>query len=270
MSRRPISGEGVPGRLTARTPRVAAALDSMGGFAALVTGVGGRLGRRPLELAAFVEQLEIVGVRSISLTALTAMFSCMVVAIQFTLQMARFGAQDYVGQVVSVSQVRELGPVLTALIAGGRIGAGITAELGAMKVTEQIDAIRSMGADPVRKLVIPRVLAAIVALPILTMTANIVGIGSAMVMARLQSGVAMARFYHASVRAVTMSDVLGGLGKAAFFGALIALIACHQGLVADGGTTGVGRATTRTVVLASLATLVSDFAFTKVLLLLGI
>jgi phospholipid/cholesterol/gamma-HCH transport system permease protein len=269
MSRHSRNGKWV-GALAVRAPRAAAALDSMGGFAALVTGFGGRLARRPFELSAVVAQLEAIGVRSTSVAVLTAIFSCMVVAIQFTAQMARFGAQDYVGEVVSVSQVRELGPVLTALIAGGRIGAGITAELGSMKVTEQIDAIRSMGADPVRKLVVPRVLAGIVALPILTIAANVVGIASAMVMARLQAGVALARFYHASVREVTTADVLGGLGKAAFFGALITLIACHQGLSADGGTTGVGRATTRTVVLASLATLVSDFAITKVLLLFGV
>jgi phospholipid/cholesterol/gamma-HCH transport system permease protein len=139
-----------------------------------------------------------------------------------------------------------------------------------MKVTEQLDAIVSMGADPVRKLVIPRLIAGTVALPILTMAANVVGIASAMIMARMQAGVSLARFYHASVRELTTADILGGLGKAAFFGALITLIACHQGLAADGGTTGVGRATTRTVVLASLATLVSDFAFTKVLLLFGV
>jgi phospholipid/cholesterol/gamma-HCH transport system permease protein len=269
MSRH-VASTDLVGALATRAPRAAAALESMGGFAALVTGVGARLVRRPFELSAVVAQLEAIGVRSLSVAMLTAIFSCMVVALQFTTQMALFGAQDYVGEVVSVSQVRELGPVLTALIAGGRIGAGITAELGSMKVTEQIDAIRSMGADPVRKLVIPRVLAGIIALPILTMAANVVGIASAMVMARLESGVTLARFFNGSVREVTTSDVLGGLGKAVFFGALIALIACHQGLTADGGTTGVGRATTRTVVLASLATLVSDFAFTKVFLLFGV
>jgi phospholipid/cholesterol/gamma-HCH transport system permease protein len=269
MSRLP-SGEGGIGVLAARAPRATAALDSLGAFAGLVTGVGTRLARRPFELSAVLAQLEAIGVRSLSVAVLTAIFSCMVVSLQFTAQMARFGAQDYVGEVVSVSQVRELGPVLTALIAGGRIAAGITAELGSMKVTEQLDAIRSMGADPVRKLVIPRVLAGIVALPVLTMAANLVGIASAMAMARLQSGVTLARFYYGSVREVTSADVLGGLGKAAFFGALITLIACHQGLSAEGGTSGVGRATTRTVVLASLATLISDFAFTKVFLLFGI
>jgi phospholipid/cholesterol/gamma-HCH transport system permease protein len=267
---RPSEHGGQVGALVARAPRAAATLESLGGFAELATGVGARLTRGPFELGALVAQLETIGVRSMSVAMLTAIFSCMVVALQFTAQMALFGAQDYVGEVVSVSQVRELGPVLTALIAGGRIGAGITAELGSMKVTEQLDAIRSMGADPLRELVVPRVLAGIVALPLLTMVANVVGVASAVAMARLQSGVALTRLYHGILRETTASDVLGGLGKAVFFGALITLIACHQGLSADGGTTGVGRATTRTVVLASLATLVCDFAFTKVFLLLGI
>jgi len=253
-----------------RAPRMAAALDSLGGLATLAVVAGARLARRPFELNALVEQLDAMGVRSMSVVGLTAIFSCMVVAIQFTFQMARFGAQDYVGQVVSVTQVRELGPVLTGLIAGGRIGAGITAELGAMQVTEQIDAIRSMGADPVRKLVIPRLLAGVLALPLLTVGANLVGIASAMVMARLQAHVSMATFYQTSIRAVTAADLLGGLGKAAFFGVLITLIACHQGLNAGGGTEGVGRATTRTVVLTSIATLVADFVFTKLLLLFGV
>jgi phospholipid/cholesterol/gamma-HCH transport system permease protein len=139
-----------------------------------------------------------------------------------------------------------------------------------MQVTEQIDALRSMGADPIAKLVLPRVLAGAIALPVLTVAANGVGIAAAMAMARAESGVSLAHFYQTSVRNVTAADLLGGLGKAAFFGALIALIACHQGLRAQGGTEGVGRATTRTVVLAAVSTLVSDFAFTKLLLLFGV
>jgi len=249
-----------------RAPRLAATFGSLGELAALAVNASVRLIRGPFELSALVEQLDAMGIRSISVAALTAIFSCMVMAVQFTFQMARFGAQDYVGQVVSVSQVRELGPVLTALIAGGRIGAGITAELGAMRVTEQIDALRSMGADPVRKLVVPRLRAGAMALPILTAGANLVGIAAAMAMARLQAGVGVARFYQTSVRVVTAADLLGGLGKAAAFGVLISLIACHQGLNASGGTAGVGRATTRTVVLTSVATLIADFMFTKLLM----
>lgn len=256
--------------LERRAPRVAATLGSLGGLATLAVGASTRMVRPPFELAVLVEQLDTMGVRSISVAALTAIFSCMVMTAQFTFQMTRFGAQDYVGVVVSVSQVRELGPVLTALIVGGRIGAGITAELGAMQVTEQIDAIRSMGADPVRKLVLPRLLAGAILLPILTAGADMLGIGASMLMARIQAGVSFARSYQTVARSVTTADVLGGLGKTVFFGAVIALIACHQGLNATGGTEGVGRATTRTVVLTSVATLVGEFVLTKILLLFGI
>jgi phospholipid/cholesterol/gamma-HCH transport system permease protein len=196
-------------------------------------------------------------------------FSCLVATLQSTVQMARFGAQDYVGTVVSLSQVRELGPVLTALMVGGRIGAGITAELGAMAVTEQVDAIRSMGADPTRKLVVPRVLAAMISLPLLTCAANLLGIVAAMLIARLEAGVGMARFYASATAAVTPTDLLGGLAKTVFFGFAISLIACHFGLRASGGTAGVGRATTTTVVVTSVVTLVADFAFTKIFLVAG-
>jgi phospholipid/cholesterol/gamma-HCH transport system permease protein len=256
--------------LERRAPRAVAALDSLGGLATLAAAAGARLARRPFELSALVEQLEAMGTRSISVAALTAVFSCMVMTAQFTFQMTRFGAQDYVGVVVSLSQVRELGPVLTALIVGGRIGAGITAELGAMQVTEQIDAMRSMGADPVRKLVLPRILAGAVLLPILTAGADLVGIGASMLMARIQAGVTFARSYQIVSRSVTTADLLGGLGKTVFFGAVITLIACYQGLNATGGTEGVGRATTRAVVLTSVATLVGEFVLTKILLLFGV
>jgi phospholipid/cholesterol/gamma-HCH transport system permease protein len=257
-------------RLAERLPGLTGALESLGDFAALVERAVATLVRRAPRLDAVVGQLDAMGVRSVSVAALTAIFSCMVVAVQFTFQMARFGAQDYVGMVVSVSQIRELGPVLTALIAGGRIGAGITAELGSMQVTEQIDAIRSMGGDPVRQLVVPRLLAGAVALPVLTVLADIVGIASAMAMARLESGVRVVHFYRTSLQEVQLGDLLGGLGKATFFGVLIALVACHLGLRARGGTEGVGRATTRAVVVTSVTTLAADFAITKALMLFGV
>jgi phospholipid/cholesterol/gamma-HCH transport system permease protein len=160
--------------------------------------------------------------------------------------------------------------VLTALMVGGRVGAGITAELGSMAVNEQIDAMRSMGADPVREMVVPRVLAAVVALPILTAVADLVGIAAAMFTAKLESGVSLLRFYHSAVQVVTPADVLGGLAKAAFFGCMISLIACDHGLRARGGTAGVGRETTRTVVVTSIVTLVADLLFTKFLLVFGV
>ncbi len=257
-------------RFRRTAPNATAALESVGGFVELSLAVMARLGRRAPGRGALGRQLEAIGIRSLSVATLTAVFSCMVVAVQFTVQMARFGAQDYVALVVALSQVRELGPVLTALMVGGRVGAGITAELGSMAVSEQIDAMRSMGADPVRELVVPRVVAATIALPILTAVADLVGIVAAMVTARLESNVGFARFYHTATAAVRPGDIVGGLAKAAFFGAVTSLIACSHGLGARGGTDGVGRATTRTVVVTSIVILVSDLLFTKVLLLFGV
>jgi phospholipid/cholesterol/gamma-HCH transport system permease protein len=175
-----------------------------------------------------------------------------------------------VGNVVSISLVRELGPVLTALMVGGRIGAGITAELGSMAVTEQVDAMRSMCADPVEKLVLPRVVAAAIALPLLTVLADALGIVSATFMASFDTRVDLLYFYSSITNAVEVSDLVGGLVKTILFGAMIALIACHRGLNARGGTEGVGRATTQTVVVTSIVTIMSDFVFTKILLAFGL
>jgi phospholipid/cholesterol/gamma-HCH transport system permease protein len=226
--------------------------------------------RPPLALGAIGRQIEVIGYRSLSVVVLTAVFSSMVMTVQFAVQMARFGAKEYVGNVVSLSLVRELGPVLTALMVGGRVGAGIAAELGSMAVTEQIDAMRAMGADPIKELVVPRVVASAVALPLLTVVANVLGILGAMTIARLDSHIDTSYFLNATLRAVTLDDLVGGLIKTVFFGLTIALIACHRGLGTRGGTEGVGRATTEAVVITSITTLVADFLLTKTLLELGL
>jgi phospholipid/cholesterol/gamma-HCH transport system permease protein len=226
--------------------------------------------RPPFDFGAIGRQIEVIGYRSLSVVVLTAVFSSMVMTVQFAVQMARFGAKEYVGNVVSLSLVRELGPVMTALMVGGRVGAGIAAELGSMSVTEQIDAMRAMGADPVKELVVPRVVAAAVALPLLTVLANVLGIAGAMTIARLDSGINMTYFRNAVLHAVTLDDLLGGLIKTVFFGVSIALIACHRGLATRGGTEGVGRATTEAVVITSITTLVADFLLTRTLLELGL
>lgn len=231
----------------------------------LLTGL-----RRPRVLKDVVAQLDALGVRSIAVAVLTAIFSALVMTVQFTLQLARFGAKQYVGNVVSVSLVRELGPVLTALLVGGRIGAGITAELGSMKVTEQVDAMRSMGADPIEKLVVPRVLAGAIALPLLTVFADLLGMLAAIAMASIDTGVRVTYFYSSITQVVSIADVVGGLVKACCFGILITLIACHRGLATRGGTEGVGRATTQTVVVASITIIISDFLLTKALLAFGL
>jgi phospholipid/cholesterol/gamma-HCH transport system permease protein len=223
-----------------------------------------------LELDEVIRQIEAIGIKSIAISVLTAIFSSMVMTVQFALQLTRFGAKEYVGSVVSLSLVRELGPVLTALMVGGRVGAGIAAELGSMAVTEQVDAIRAMGADPVRKLVVPRVIAAVISLPLLTSLSNLLGVLGAMVVAFIASDVNMPYFLNATMHSVTIEDVMGGLTKTIFFGFFISVIACYQGLATTGGTEGVGRATTQTVVITSVVTLISDFVLTSILLQLGL
>jgi len=226
--------------------------------------------RRPPGFNDVMGQVQAIGYRSLSVVVLTAVFSSMVMVVQFGVQMARFGAKEYVGNVVSLSLVRELGPVLTALMVGGRVGAGITAELGSMNVTEQIDAMRSMCADPIRKLVVPRVFAGLLCLPLLTVLADVLGVTAAIVVGSLDAQLNLTYFYTSVTAAVKVTDVLGGLIKTVFFGFSITLIACHQGLSTRGGTEGVGRATTQTVVITSIVTLISDFVMTKLLLTFGL
>ncbi len=228
-------------------------------------GLSSRWARREL-----VYQLEAVGIRSLTIAILTAAFSSMVMTVQFAVQMSRFGVKEYVSSVVSLSLVRELGPVLTALLVGGRVGAGIAAELGSMRVTEQVDAIRAMGADPIRKLVVPRVVATTIALPLLTVFADILGVLGAMVVARVGSGVGTRLFLESMLHSVALEDVMHGLVKTVFFGFLLGLVACHKGLSTTGGTEGVGRATTETVVVTSLVTLCVDFVLTNLPLGFGL
>jgi phospholipid/cholesterol/gamma-HCH transport system permease protein len=217
-----------------------------------------------------MEQLDALGTRSIAIAALTAIFSSLVMTVQFSVQLARFGAKAYVGNVVALSLVRELGPVLTALLVGGRLAAGITAELGSMQVTEQVDALRAMGADPVEKLVVPRVIAGTVALPLLTALVDLIGIVTAVAAGAIDTTRHSEYFYSAITATVTISDVVGGLVKAVFFGLFITLIACHRGLRTRGGTEGVGRATTQAVVLGSITVIVADYLLTKTLLAFGL
>lgn len=248
---------------------VASTLRLLGAIAQLSGLVFARALRAPYEIAELSKQIVQVGLRSMSIVLLTAVFSSMVITVQFALQLSRFGAKAWVGSVVGVTLARELGPVMTALMVGGRVGAGIAAELGSMAVTEQVDALKALGADPVRKLVVPRVLAAMLVLPLMTSMAVVLGIVGGALIASIDSGVSFAHFYNAAWHAITMADFLSGLSKTIFFGYNIAIVACHFGLSARGGTEGVGRATTQTVVVTSVVTLISDFILTKLILTLG-
>jgi phospholipid/cholesterol/gamma-HCH transport system permease protein len=236
------------------------------GSCALLSGRTFGSGLKRFEGTELVRQIVQIGWRSTTIALLTALFSAMVITVQFALQLARFGARGWVGSVVGVTLARELGPVMTALMVGGRVGAGITAELGSMAVTEQIDAIRVLGADPVRKLVAPRVVASMIVLPLMTSMSVLLGVVGGAAIAALDAGQTFAHFFHAAWHATTMSDFLSGLGKTVFFGYNIAIVACQLGLETRGGTEGVGRATTRSVVVSSVITLISDFILTKFIL----
>jgi phospholipid/cholesterol/gamma-HCH transport system permease protein len=223
---------------------------------------------RPIYARDFVEQLDAIGIGSLTVVVLTGLFTGMVLALQSGMTLDQFGARSMVGRLVSASMVKELGPVLTALMVTGRVGSGIAAELGSMQVTEQIGALRALGTDPIRKLVVPRVLACVVMLPVLTIVCNAVGIVGGAIISRTQLHVAGSVYWNNVVRGLYMDDVWMGLIKPVVLGFMLATISCHVGLRAHGGTQGVGRATTNAVVASSVAVLAVDFLVTKLLIVL--
>ncbi|HSA59534.1 MAG TPA: ABC transporter permease [bacterium] len=242
--------------------------DYLGGLWMLAVQTLYCLFRYPFPLRAFIEQCQFVGVKSMSLISLISVFTGMVFALQFAVGLGRFGLKIYIGQVIGLAIARELGPVLVCLMLAARVGAGIAAELGSMVVTEQVLAIQALGANPVHKLVLPRVLALTLAAPILSTIGSIIGVIGGMWITIMEAGVT-ARFYFDQVRkTVEMEDYFSGLVKTLFFGFFIGLIACYQGLKTTGGTEGVGKSTTYAVVISSLMVFIADFFLTKLLILL--
>ena len=223
--------------------------------------------RRPFGFDLLMAQFYHLGVRSLSITTITALFTGMVLALQTAHTLGIYGAKLLIGDAVSISIVRELGPVLTSLLVAGRVGAGITAEIGSMAVTEQVDAIRALGASPVKKLVVPKVLATLVMLPLLTVLADFIGIIGGMVISVKDLNQTSAYYTQHVITALTFDDVFSGVGKTFFFAGFIAITGCYNGLNATGGADGVGRATTSTVVMASILILISNFFLTKLFLL---
>ncbi|HSK80032.1 MAG TPA: ABC transporter permease [Thermoanaerobaculia bacterium] len=222
----------------------------------------------PYELGLWVRQMEQIGVRSLGVAGITTIFTGMVLALQTALSLPALGVKYYIGAVVSKSLVRELGPVLTALIVGGRIGSGMTAEIGTMKVTEQIDALRSMAADPVKKLVAPKLAATLIMLPALTVIGDGLGILGGLLVATYTLDLPPGLYVNDVFDSLNFGDVFSGIAKSFFFAYFIAIIGCYNGLTTTGGADGVGRATTNTVVLASIMVLVSDFFLTKLFYIL--
>lgn len=213
-------------------------------------------------------QMDALGVGSLSIVVLTGMFTGMVLALQSAASLDAFGARPYVGRLVSVSMVRELGPVLTALMVTGRVCSGMAAELGSMVVTQQIDALRVLGSDPVRKLVAPRITAGVTMVPILTVISDMLGIIGGALISIFNLKLSWPYYWRTVGGALGYNDVVMGLTKPVAFGFILASVGCYMGLNAKGGTQGVGEATTRSVVAASVMILAADFFMTKFLLLL--
>lgn len=241
-------------------------VEAVGEVCVLTLDVGREFIKRPFESDLIIEQLQRGGLDSWSITVLTAVFTGMVMAMQFAIGLEPFGASMYTGKLVSLGIVRELGPVLTALLVGGRVGAGFTAELGTMAVTEQIDAIRCLGASPVRKLVMPRVIAMTFIMPLLTMLADVIGCCGGALITILQVGVTPSFAFSQMIDTVSPTDLIHGLIKSVFFGYCIAILSCWVGMSARGGAESVGKATTSTVVYTSVTILIADFVLTRFLM----
>lgn len=241
----------------------------VGGLSMLAAQTVRQSFRRPFEYQILMAQLDQIGARSISIVVITATFIGMVLALQIAYALQAFGGKLFIGRIVSLSLVRELAPVMMALMVGGRVGAGMTAEIGTMKVTEQIDALRALATDPVRKLVVPRVLATTLMLPLLTGIACAVGILGGGFVATVNLDLNFNYYFRSVVETLRFTDLASGIGKTFFFGFGIALIACYNGLRTTGGADGVGRGTTMTVVSAAITVLVMDFFLTKLFLVLS-
>ena len=220
---------------------------------------------RPRYRHDIVEQLDAIGVGSLTVVLLAGLFTGAALALQSGQTLDQFGARPVVGRLVCASMIKELGPVLTALMLSGRVGSGIAAELGSMVVTDQINALRALGTDPVRKLVVPRMLSGIVMTPILTVISDFVGIVGGWLVARVRLQVASGLYWSSVLKGLYMQDVWMGLIKPFVFGFIIASVACHVGLRTTGGTQGVGKATTIAVVAVSVAVIAADFFVTQIL-----
>ena len=221
---------------------------------------------RPFYFHDVVEQFDSIGLGSLTVVLLTGFFTGAVLALQTGITLDQFGARPVVGRLISASMVKELGPVLTGLMLAGRVGSGIAAELGSMVVTDQINALRALGTDPIRKLVVPRVLAGFVMAPVLTVIADAVGIVGGWLVAVFQLRVVSSVYWSSILKGLYLEDAWMGLIKPFCLGFVIVSIGCHVGLRTTGGTQGVGRSTTNAVVAASVAVIAVDFFVTRVLI----
>ena len=247
--------------------QVLASLRFAGGFAMLSVQIFKELLTPPFYFRLTLEQVFLIGNRSFFLVAVTGLATGSVMALQFGYGLARFGGTLYVPKIAALTILREMGPVFTSLLVAGRIGSGIAAEVASMKVTQQIDAIRALGTSPVKRIVIPRVLATLIALPILTLFADFVGLFGAMLVSQTELNINSQFFLTKVIDTLIIQDLITGLAKTVVFAYFISVTACWKGLNTEGGTQGVGNTTTWVVVASSIFIMISDFFLTKFFLI---
>lgn len=240
-------------------------LTALGDFTVLAGQAARNVFRKPHYADDIALQMDIIGVGSLPIVILTGFFSGAVMALQMSKALEQYGATGQVGQIVSITLVRELGPVLTALLISGRNASGIASELGSMKVTEQIDAMRALGTDPIQKLVTPRMIASAFVLPLLTIVSDFMGLFGGWLMADVFLHFSTAtQYWTTAYRALDFRDIAEGLLKPFIFALIISLVGCFKGMRTTGGTQGVGRATTEAVVIASVWVFVIDLFITQI------
>ncbi len=241
-------------------------LEFLGGTAQLTGEIFAQLVTRPFYFRLFLDQLYQVGIKSFPLVFIVAASVGMVMALQFGVGLEKFGGKLYVPKIVSLSIVRELGPVFASLMVASRIGAGFTSEIGSMTVTQQIDAIRALGTSPIKRIVIPRVLACLVGLPVLCIFANTIGVLGGLIVGQSDLSLDPQFYYQKIVTTLTITDYMSGLLKTPFFALFIGIPSCYFGLTSGGGTAGVGQSTTRAVVTSCILILIGDYFLTKLFL----
>ena len=220
----------------------------------------------PRYLADTLEQMDIIGVGSLPIVVLASFFIGAVLVLQTADQFVRFGSPGLTGDVVSLALVREIGPVIIALLVAGRVSSGIASELGSMQVSEQIDAMRALGTDPLKKLVTPRLVATVAMLPLLTIIGDFVGLLGGLVVSNFVIRLNPTQYWTRAYQAIELGDAVQGLAKPFVFAFIVSLVGCYYGLTTRGGTQGVGRSTTQAVVVASVLILVSNLFITKTIL----
>jgi phospholipid/cholesterol/gamma-HCH transport system permease protein len=224
---------------------------------------------RPIYWSEIVLQMDRMGVGSLTIIVLTGFFTGAVLAIQSEGSLRKYGAVGLTGQLVALTLIRELGPVLSALMLAGRIGSGIASELGSMVVSEQISAMRALGTDPIRKLVTPRMIALVIMLPLLTLICDAVGMMGGWIIATYKLLLSSNQYWSDAMNALQFSDMVGTITKPLFFGFIISMTGCYVGLRTSGGTEGVGKATTQAVVSASIMIIAADFFLNNLLIYLS-